>query len=363
METRHSLRNADARDLSWIESDTVDLVVTSPPYPMIQMWDEPFLRLRPELRESLEAGEGEACFQGMHAQLDLVWRELHRVIRSGGILCINVGDATRTLGKRFALYPNHARIISACTGLGFQMLPEILWRKQTNAPNKFIGSGTMPPGAYVTLEHEWILIFRKPPPRVFSTDEERSNRRESAFFWEERNVWFSDVWDFKGTRQQLDGVQAGDRRARGSDARLRSGSFPFELPYRLINMYSVKGDLVLDPFAGCATTLLAAMCAGRNSLGVEIEDDLIPLIRARVSGIVPAANRRILDRLESHRRFIDEYRRGGRVPKYTNRHYGFEVVTRQEREILIEHLCTLSTAADLSWRIDYSRAASLQLAL
>jgi len=361
VQNHHHLRIADARDLSWIADDSIDLVVTSPPYPMIEMWDELFLRLKPDIREAMTEGEGQAVFEGMHEVLDPVWRELYRVIRKGGILCINVGDATRSLGPSFCLYSNHARIISSCTATGFQMLPGILWRKQTNAPNKFIGSGTLPPGAYVTLEHEWILIFRKSKPREFATADERRNRRESAFFWEERNVWFSDVWDFKGVRQHLSDRDRGKPGASGRDVRSRSAAFPFEMAYRLINMFSVKGDHILDPFAGCGTTTLAAMCAGRNSLGVEIEDNLIPFVQAQVNEIIPSANRRILERLERHRLFVEDCRRSGRELKYTNRFYDFPVVSRQEQEILIEHLCSLTRVADLHWRIDYSPELSLRL--
>jgi DNA modification methylase len=328
---------------------------------MIQMWDELFLRLRPELREAMARGEGQTVFEGMHAVLDPVWRELYRVIREGGILCINVGDATRNLGSIFRLYPNHARIISSCTASGFQMLPEILWRKQTNAPNKFIGSGTLPPGAYVTLEHEWILIFRKSKPRGFAAAEERRNRRESAFFWEERNIWFSDVWDFKGVRQHLSEPNNTKPGTPRRNARKRSAAFPFELAYRLVNMFSVKGDRIMDPFAGCGTTMAAAMCAGRNSLNIEIEHSLTPFIHAQVSEIIPSANERILERLERHRLFVEECRRSGRDLKYTNRHYGFPVVSRQEREILIPYLSSLTRVSDHHWRIGYSPELSLQL--
>jgi DNA modification methylase len=353
VESHHRLKISDARELSWIENAGVDLVVTSPPYPMIEMWDELFIRLQPQIREGLESGEGWAVFKAMHSQLDPVWGELYRVLKDGGILCINVGDATRTVGQRFQLYPNHARIINACTELGFQALPEILWRKQTNAPNKFIGSGTLPPGAYVTLEHEWILIFRKSAPRVFRTVEEKQNRRESAFFWEERNIWFSDVWDFKGVRQDMTAV-----RARG-----RSGAFPFELAYRLINMFSVKGDLVLDPFVGSGTTLLAAMCAGRNSIGAEIEETMIPAILTSVSGITASSNRRILERLHRHESFVEECRRSARELKHMNTHYGFPVISRQEREILINYLASLKTLAETHWKIEYSMEANLTLKL
>lgn len=85
--------------------------------------------------------------------------------------------------------------------MGFSNLPNIIWKKPTNSPNKFMGSGTLPVGAYVTLEHEFILLFRKDSKRVFESDQDKQLRKESAFFWEECNQWFSDSWDLKGISQ------------------------------------------------------------------------------------------------------------------------------------------------------------------
>ncbi len=97
----------------------------------------------------------------MHDILNRAWEECHRVLSDNGFVCINIGDATRTLGKEFRLFPNHAAIIDFFLKKGCCALPDIHWRKPTNAPNKFMGSGMYPAGAYVTYEHEYILIFRK----------------------------------------------------------------------------------------------------------------------------------------------------------------------------------------------------------
>ena len=58
--------------------------------------------------------------------------------------------------------------------------------------------------------------------------------------------------------------------------------FPEEIPHRLIRMYSFAGDTVLDPFAGSGTTIRAAMNLERNSIGYEINEDLIPVIKRRL---------------------------------------------------------------------------------
>ncbi len=262
MESIHKIYYQNSNNLSNIESNSVDLIVTSPPYPMIEMWDNIFSIQNSSIKDALNNHHEQQAFEKMHQELDKTWNELFRVLKDGAFACINIGDATRTINKKFQLFSNHSRILTYCLKSGFTSLPLILWRKQTNAPNKFMGSGMLPANAYVTLEHEYILILRKGSNRIFKNDDEKKLRKESSFFWEERNNWFSDVWHFKGTKQRLN----------NKNTRKRSGAFPFELAYRLINMFSIKGDIILDPFLGTGTTTLASITSGRNSIGIEIND-------------------------------------------------------------------------------------------
>jgi DNA modification methylase len=315
---------ADARRLSKVIDDSVALVVTSPPYPMIEMWDSQFMGMNPRIGSALAAGDGGRAYDLMHSELAKAWDELGRVVSEGGFVCINVGDATRSIGGSFQLYPNHVRVAEEMRGRGFSMLPSIIWRKQTNKPNKYMGSGMLPGGAYVTLEHEFILVFRKGKGRAFGSAH-RKARQESSYFWEERNTWFSDVWwDLKGTGQSLH-----------EKTRPRSGAFPFELPYRLISMYSVTGDTVLDPFLGTGTTMLAAVCAGRSSIGCEIEPGLRTMAMSRIRSSLSFCKGTIARRLGDHVAYVRERRTKGKRPRYSSRTYGFPVVTRQETEIVL----------------------------
>ena len=184
MKTTHKHYICNAAKMAALADHSVRLVVTSPPYPMIEMWDEIFSRQDGKIEKALEKSDGSLAFELMHQVLDQVWKEVFRVLSPGGFACINIGDATRTLEDNFGLYPNHARILNAAQALGFTALPCILWRKQTNAPNKFMGSGMLPAGAYVTLEHEYILILRKGGKREFTSPAAKENRRQSAFFWD-----------------------------------------------------------------------------------------------------------------------------------------------------------------------------------
>jgi len=345
MKTTHKIYFNDSDNMHAIPSSSVHLIVTSPPYPMIEMWDEIFKRRSRKIGAALKNRKGLEAFELMHRELDAVWHEVYRILIPGGIACINIGDAVRTVGDDFMLYANHARILEALINAGFSALPLILWRKPTNAPNKFMGSGMLPAGAYVTLEHEYILIMRKGPKRGFSSPEEKQNRRESALFWEERNNWFSDVWlGLIGTQQKM----------KKDAARLRSGAFPFELAYRLVAMYSVKGDTVVDPFLGTGTTLWASVAAGRNCIGFEIENALGEVVWANTQTAVDTSNERIRQRIHNHLAYLESRADERGKFKHTNRHYQFPVMTRQEVELFFNPLEDISQAIDNTVDVAYA---------
>lgn len=352
MTTSHNVLFQNASELENLPSESVDLVVTSPPYPMIEMWDEMFRNQNQQIAEALKSADGIQAYEMMHGILDSVWKELFRVLKVDRFACINIGDATRKLNGDFCLYPNHARILNYLLKLGFSALPDILWRKQTNAPNKFMGSGMLPAGAYVTLEHEYILIVRKGAKREFKSEQEKMIRRESAMFWEERNIWYSDIWlDIKGTGQDLS----------DDSSRLRSAAFPFELAYRLINMYSVKGDVILDPFLGTGTTVAAAMTSGRNSIGIEIDDSFLPTVSAVANQIVPFSNNYQLERLLRHFSFVENRQRTTGSLKYKNGPHGCPVMTRQEQSILLNSLKGLRAIEKTTFEVDYAeRSEAMQ---
>nr|MDO8100607.1 site-specific DNA-methyltransferase [Candidatus Njordarchaeota archaeon] len=276
--------------MSEIDDNSIQLMITSPPYPMVEMWDHQFRlmdgeidRLWGEMNREEDSDMREKTlgkvYDLMHENLARVWRETYRVLSDGGLACINIGDATRNINGVFRLFPNHAKVVEHCERIGFLTLPYILWKKPTTKPKykgkgAFLGSGMLPPNAYVTLDCEFILVFRKGGPRRFAPKD--PVRYESKYTKQERDTWFTQIWDVTGARQSLSQVER------------RAAAFPEEIPRRLMRMFSVVGDTVFDPFLGTGTTLRVAIELGRNMIGYEVDKELRKMIE---NGIDTARSR------------------------------------------------------------------------
>jgi len=281
MQTEHKIIIANSQKMPEIAGSSIHLMVTSPPYPMIKMWDDQFATLDPQvatLWQKLDTNNEEEIvtqiYEAMHEILAKTWRETYRVLIDGGIACINIGDATRTINGKFRLFPNHSRVIEHCEKTGFTTLPYILWKKPTTKPKykgkgAFLGSGFLPPNAYVTLDCEFILLFRKGKLRKFPPND--PNRYESAYTKQQRDEWFTQIWKVIGTRQTTNQLER------------RTAAYPDEIVDRLIKMFSVKGDTVLDPFLGSGTTVKVAIKNMRNSIGYETDETLLPLMKKKIT--------------------------------------------------------------------------------
>ena len=280
MQTKHLIIIGNSQQMHELADSSVHLMVTSPPYPMIAMWDEMFQtdpkirRLWQKIDEKGDSVTIHQIYNAMHENLSKIWAETYRVLVDGGIACINIGDATRSIEGKFQLFPNHARIIEACEEIGFTTLPYILWKKPTNKPKyngkgAFLGSGFLPPNAYVTLDCEFILIFRKGYLRKFPPNDK--DRYDSAFTKNQRDEWFSQIWELKGMRQTV------------SQLERRIAAYPEEIADRLIKMFSIKGETVLDPFLGSGTTTKIAELNERNSVGYEVDEKLLQIISNRIT--------------------------------------------------------------------------------
>jgi len=258
--TNHVIHQGDARQLDWIPSESIHLVVTSPPY-----WT---LKEYPANKSQLGLI---ADYEAFHDELDKVWKHCFRVLVPGGRLVCVVGDVclSRRRHGRHLVMPMHADIVVRARRLGFDNLTPIFWYKIANA-NYEVENGSAgflgkpyEPNAIIKNDVEFILMLRKPGGYRQPTDEQREASKLSK---EEYQEWFQQVWS---------GLT-------GESTRHHPAPFPEELAYRLVRMFSFTGDTVLDPFMGTGTTLLAAGRCGRNSVGVEIEPAYVEMARLRL---------------------------------------------------------------------------------
>lgn len=346
----HYIFNSDAADglFNNQPSCSIDLVVTSPPYPMVQMWDDLF-GYNPKTTEISPLD----VFEYMHNNLNKIWRECARVVIPGGFICINIGDATRNVNNQFQLFPNHVKISDYFRNTeNFSQLPSVIWRKASNSPSKFMGSGMLPCGAYITMEHEYILVFRKPGKRNWK---EKNTRYESALFFEERNQYFSDLWEIPGTKQSNTEI---------SSSRERTAAYPIEIPKRLIQMYSCEGDTILDPFAGTGTTMKAALMLGRNSFSYEIDSALCK----NIIDTIPSQNEFnniIQKRFDNHKKYLREREASGKIA-FSNFNEKLKTIVASAQETKIHPLFVktiIKKKQEMTIEVEYSEERCFENAL
>ena len=259
--TSHWLYRGDGRDLSTIPSESVHLVLTSPPYWTLK-----------EYRDSAGQLGHVEDYDEFLGELDKVWAHCHRVLVPGGRLIVVVGDvclSRRENGGRHTVVPLHASIQEHCRKLGYDNLAPIIWYKISNAAYEvengsgFLGKPYEPNGV-IKNDIEFILMERKPggyrAPDI-------ATKVLSLLSSENHKKWFQQIWS---------GLT-------GASTRHHPAPYPSELAERLVRMFSFVGDTVLDPFMGTGTTTVAAAKWGRNSVGFEIDRHYYKMAQKRIS--------------------------------------------------------------------------------
>jgi site-specific DNA-methyltransferase (adenine-specific) len=256
MKTCHKIITGDSRRMSEVKDTSVHLVITSPPYWQLK-----------DYGSQHQIGFHDD-YETYVNHLNLVWKECHRVLHPGCRLCINIGDqfARSVYYGRYKVIPIRTEIIKFCESAGFDYMGAVIWQKvattNTTGGATIMGSFPYPRNGILKIDYEFILLFKKqgktpkPDPR---------NKELSKMTTEEWNEYFSGHWNFPGVRQ---------------DNHL--AMFPEELPRRLIKMFSFVGDVVLDPFLGSGTTSLAAKNLDRHSIGYELNEEFLPIIRQKL---------------------------------------------------------------------------------
>lgn len=235
---------SDSRDMQFLDDKSVHLVVTSPPYWQLKDYG------------TAEQIGFHDSYETYINDLNLVWAECARVLKPGCRVAINVGDqfARAECYGRYKVIPIRTEIIRCLESLGLDHMGSIIWRKvttcNTSGGASVMGSFPTPRNGVVKLDYEFILLFKKPGRTPPPSKEAKENSKMTTEEW---NQYFSGHWEFPGEKQV------------GHIA-----MFPEELPKRLIRMFSFPGEVVLDPFFGSGTTMVAARDLGRGCTGVEL---------------------------------------------------------------------------------------------
>lgn len=266
--------NKSSEDMNEIQTSSIDLVLTSPPY-----WD------LINYGEKNQVGIG-LTYKHYLNKLENILLERMRVLKSDTFIVMIVADIRKQahyLGgeERPQIYPLHADIIQYFLSMGFQFFQHFIWKKTAiNKPKGKIIYGSVgrgsnkgiasPPFLYSDLLFEHVLVFRKPGKRrLMPSLEERFKDPYNAIDIVLAKEWVSPIWHIESPKHPY-----------------HPATFPTELAYRLIKMYSFRGEVVLDPFVGSGTTIDTALRLNRNAIGYEINEKYVTQIRTRYPSLI-----------------------------------------------------------------------------
>ena len=229
----------DSRDMGNIPDKSVHLMVTSPPYNVSKEYDE------------------DLTMEEYALLLKDVFRETYRVLLPGGRVCINIANVGRK-----PYIPYHSLIINVMLEIGFLMRGEIIWDKNASAGTS-TAWGSWKSASNPTLRdvHEYILIFSK--EKFKRTKKEREDTITRDEFLE----FTKSVWRFPAESARRVGHPA---------------PFPVELPYRCIQLFTFKNEVVLDPFCGVGSACMAALKAERHFIGLDNDPDYVEKATQRI---------------------------------------------------------------------------------
>ena len=240
--TKHVIIQGDCMDvLKKLEDNSIHLVVTSPPYNVGIEYDN-------DIIDTLDWG---LYFEKMQ----IIIKELHRVLVDGGRVCWNVQiDVRRKEEDRINLMQRFKNIFDKY----FIDMGDIIWIEETMTKRTAWGSWCSPSSPYIQMPLECILVYAKNSKKL---DGEKTDLTPKEFM-----DWVSGIWRFNNNTLKES----------------HPASFPKELPKRCIKLFSFVGQTILDPFAGSGTTLMVARDLNRNSIGIELSENYCRRIKEKL---------------------------------------------------------------------------------
>jgi modification methylase len=248
--------NKDSRELSnFIKKGTVDFIVFSPPYWKLRNYGY-------DNQIGFKHSYDEYLFE-----MTRVFKECFKVLKEGRFMAINIGTVVSNEGMKFIT----GDFINKCSKVGFTFRKDIIWHKPKGRTKWQRGATQFSQNPYplrynTNINHEFILIFQK--GELTSLNLEKEPKFNKSFI---RQMAYS-VWDIAPVNSPKNDEK-------------HVAPYPEELPKRLIQLFSFKGETILDPFAGCGTTNKVAKELGRNSIAVELSKEYCELIKNKLVSV------------------------------------------------------------------------------
>jgi DNA modification methylase len=261
----HNINGAEvyiksSQDMTDIPDDSVNLIITSPPYWTLKDYDN-----------DDQIGTGSSSYDSYINELNKVWAECVRVLAPDGKICVNIMPFLLT-GKAAKFDRRETRIVlddltkfMASTDQMYQF-GLYIWDKRKIVRFSSFGSYPYPANIFSTYPYEWISIFSKKGKRKKVDQEIKDKSKLTVKEWQDWAI--NSIWEMQPAKAKSEEHPA---------------PFPDELPKRLIKLYSFYGDRVLDPFLGTGTTAKVAIEYGRNAIGYELNENYLPLIERKLN--------------------------------------------------------------------------------
>ena len=252
--TDHLLVIDSCENMEEVGDQQVQLIVTSPPY-----YNAPF--------------DYEDLYESYDSYLKVIEafaQECFRVLEDGRIAVVNIDDML-VKGEKFPIVADTTKIFQQA---GFRYRERLIWKKPDGYLRISRRSGVLLQNPYPMYFYpdnllESILIFQKGRFNYKSVDKEIREISKVDVKEFQSNGWFKTIWNMTNVLPN-------------SKLEKNIAAFPEELPYRIITLFSYKGDTVLDPFAGSGTTMKVARDLGRNSIGYEIDATLESVVKIKL---------------------------------------------------------------------------------
>lgn len=236
-----AILNDDILKIETIDKESIDLIVTSPPYGVDIKYEN--------YNDNIPYNE----------YLDFTRKWLMKcfdLAKDDGRFCLNIPLDKNKGGQQSVC----ADITTIAKQVGWRYHATIIWNEQNISRRTAWGSWLSASAPFVIAPVEVIVV-------LYKKQWEKTHRGESGIAKNEFIEWTNGVWNFSGESRKRVGHPA---------------PFPVELPRRCIKLFSYVEDTVLDPFVGSGSTLIACLETGRRGIGVEINSNYCKLAKKRI---------------------------------------------------------------------------------